>query len=447
MANIVISNTGGFFSATTTWVGGVVPVAADTISASTTSGNLIVSDSRNITAADFGLYTGTLELRNQLLCGVPGAGSSITIMTLSSGMTITAPLGSIGQLGAQPGQGIVGRTIRTNGCVIPFFFVGQNQNLNYLTLLDNLTCITYTQGLNNNNCVLAGFQMNITNWVVSGGSGAGRLNGTTKVYLNGANCSWSANTAINNSYIPVGLPIYIDTPGTLTISGGISVNPYSTTSGIYYIRGTIAGEKILRINIPSIASAVNTIYDLDLNGSGTWTTIGISNGSWQYQSTINLISNLNFTNLYLLPDTSYNAILAPQFTRFPVRFTGAGALKGGGLYTNTIPYFNIPMSANTNNSGTLQLNTGVVHTLGYISSIGGDDTSFNRVLIRSISGGTQATLNFTGNTQSVFFTNFTDINASGGNTIYTYSGTTSNTQNILPITSYVPTSSNTFLNG
>jgi hypothetical protein len=444
MAIRTISATGGNWNSTATWVEGVVPTTADDVIGNATSGNLVVNVASLALTLNLSAYTATLEMRAELRVGQDTTAIG-NVMVLGSGMTITAPLGIVGQLGVQPSRS-VGRTIITNGCVIPFFFLGTNQNTIFITFGDNLTCNTFIQRLGNNNCQATGNQMNITNWVVSavGGGAAGRLNGTTRVYLNGANCSWTIDAGALNTYQPCGLPIYIDTPGTLTISGYIYVNPFSTTSGIYYLQGTIAGNKVLRIGVPSLISGVNTIYNIDLNGSGTWDTIGIANNSINYQSTLNLQSNLNFNNLYILPDTTYFGASA---TRFPVRFTGTGALRGGGLYTNTTGYFNNPMSANTSNSGGIQLNTGVSHTIGYLSSIGGDDTSFNRVLIRSISGGTQANLSLTGNSQSVLFTNFTDINASGGNTIYAYKGTISNSQNILPITTYVPTSSNTFLNG
>jgi hypothetical protein len=156
---------------------------------------------------------------------------------------------------------------------------------------------------------------------------------------------------------------------------------------------------------------------------------------------------LNFTTLYILPDGFADQVaIPPSPIRFPVRFTGTtGALKGGAIYTNASQYINFPMTANLSNSGGIQLNSGVTHTTSYLSSIGGDETSFNRVFFRSITPGTQATLNLTG-TQGVFYTNFTDINASGGNTIYTYGGTAANSSNIQTITSYVPTSASTFVN-
>ena len=447
MATITISNAGGNFNSTATWVGGVIPVAADTINATATSGSLIINVASSIRVLDLTNYVSTLELRQDFLVG-NNTGNGTTLV-LGSGMTITAPLGSIGQLGVFAGRGGtgVGNSIRTNGVSIPFFYINVNQNQSLIQLLDNLTCNTFTQYAGNGNIVINGFQMNITNWITSiaaGGSG-GRFNGSTIINLNGANCSWNySNTGLIS---PVGMRIIIDTPGTLTITNWMMVAPYNSiasNTGIIYIQGTIVGDKVLRILPPSLAApGGNTTYTMDLNGSGVWNIITIGQ-SGTNTSTFSLSSNLNFNKLYVLND---NLFFPNTPLRFPVRFTGVGALKGGSFYTNTTQNASIPFSANTSNSVSIELNTGVSHSIGYLSSIGGDETSFNRVLFRSISGGTQANLSLTGNTQGVFYTNFTDINASGGNTIYTYSGTTSNTQNILPISSYVPTSSNTFLNG
>ena len=50
MALRTVSNTGGNWNATTAWVGGVVPVAADTVDFTATSGNLVV----NVTTAALG---------------------------------------------------------------------------------------------------------------------------------------------------------------------------------------------------------------------------------------------------------------------------------------------------------------------------------------------------------------------------------------------------------
>jgi len=61
MAVRTVSNTGGNWNATTTWVGGVVPITNDTVDFTATSGNLTV----NLTTAalagiNFTNYVGTI---------------------------------------------------------------------------------------------------------------------------------------------------------------------------------------------------------------------------------------------------------------------------------------------------------------------------------------------------------------------------------------------------
>jgi hypothetical protein len=437
MAVITISAAGGNWNATGTWVGGVVPLTTDSILGVTGSGPLTVNVASTIAGVDLTTYASTLIMNNQLDCNG-------TFLILGSGMTITAPLGSIGVLGMTDVT-----TARSNGCVVPFLWHDRNTNVRTTTLLDNWTVTNFLQYAGNSNWVVNGFQMNITNWTVSGAGGAniGRVNGTTIFNFNGATGSW--NNAVSNTGGPVGNPIRINTAGNFAITGYMYLNPYGATgSGITYISGTVTGSKVLRIGTPSAVAGVASIYDVNLNGAGTWTSITIAT-NMTVNSTFNLQSNLNFTNLYIMPIPGGNNEVLPT-QRTPVIFRGSGALKGGMIYSQS-PGLSWPSDAATPSpllslQAVIQLTPGVTHSASYLNFIGGGSgPEFNRVLIRSATGGTQATLNLTGD-QGVFYTNFTDINASGGNTIYTYGGTASNSNNIQTITSYVPTSASTFVN-
>jgi hypothetical protein len=445
MANRVISDTGGNWNNTATWVGGVIPLAADTISATTTSGSLVINVAATCAGLDLQLYTSTLEMRQAFI--ING-----TILRLGASMNITAPLGEIGTLRCRQAN-----TLTSNGCVVPYFAFSFNTNLITRTLQDNWTIENYLAFRGNSNNITNGFAFNITNMklVINEGATLGRMNGTTEYRFNGANCVYDASLANPNTiFQPIGNPIYIDTPGTFEIINYISVNPYTTTtsnvSGIYHIQGDIIGDKRLIINIPSANSNTNTTYKIDLGATGTWDEIAIGNNSLNRSSTFELLSNLYFNDLYISPIV--NPIISNIQTRQPILFTGVGALKGGNLYSQSMPVYqasNLPSPTYPKSTqAQIKLNTGVSHTLTDLSLIGGGDTSqFNPVEISSISGGTQASLSITGNTQNVLFTDFTDIDASGGNIIYTYKGTISNSDNILSTNNYVPTSSNTFLNG
>lgn len=452
MAVITISAAGGNWNATGTWVGGVVPVAADTILGVTGSGPLTVNVTSSIAGVDFSQgYTSTLTMNAPLTIGGTLASYAVKF---SSGMTIAGG-SATNIISLQGSAGLPGCSITSNGCVVPWLQFSVNTNQSFKTLLDNLTVTNFVHYTGNSNVILNGFQMNLTNYISSaaGGGGTARMNGNTIIRLNGANCSWNTSGTYNQ-YMPVGLPIVIDTPGTFTITGYMMTNPYGATgSGITYVQGTVTGDKNLRIQVPSLVSAVNTTYTLGLNGAGTWNEIAIANNTGVYTSTFDLLSNLNFSKMYIMPQSgggqavSIDAI--PTATnRSPIIFRGAGALKGGEIYTSSQQLYQYP----NNTAGTrisfvseIRLTPGVTHSASYLSFIGGGTGNFNPVYVRSATGGTQATLNLTGD-QAVFYSNFNDINASGGNTIYTYGGTASNSPNIQTITSYVPTSASTFVN-
>ena len=77
MATRTISAAGGVFTATGTWVGGVAPVADDSIVGLSTSGPLTVSAATVALAGmDFSQYTNTITLNNTLLFGMATATGS-----------------------------------------------------------------------------------------------------------------------------------------------------------------------------------------------------------------------------------------------------------------------------------------------------------------------------------------------------------------------------------
>ena len=128
-----VSNTGGNWNATTAWVGGVVPIAGDTVDFTATSGNLTVNvATATLAGIDFTNYVGTITVSNTL--------------NVTSG-TINLGTGGYTQAGAS-GFGIGGSvTIISNGTVwsrIITFLTSSSTT----TLSDNLT-VGYSLFLNN----------------------------------------------------------------------------------------------------------------------------------------------------------------------------------------------------------------------------------------------------------------------------------------------------------
>lgn len=88
MAVITISNTGGNWNATGTWVGGSVPVAADSIIATATSGPLTVTADASINGVNFTNYTNTFTINSGVTL-TQGAGNATSQpFTFVSGMTV-----------------------------------------------------------------------------------------------------------------------------------------------------------------------------------------------------------------------------------------------------------------------------------------------------------------------------------------------------------------------
>ena len=62
MAIKTVSNTGGNYNATGTWVGGVVPATTDIIEFTATSGNLTISAVATCAGINFTNYVGTITI-------------------------------------------------------------------------------------------------------------------------------------------------------------------------------------------------------------------------------------------------------------------------------------------------------------------------------------------------------------------------------------------------
>lgn len=137
MATRTVSAAGGNFGVTTTWVGGVVPVANDDIIADSTSGNLtLVGSTPALTGANFTGYTGTLAFGTGQMSIV--AGSTVT---LSSTMTLTSG-GSAGRFQFSGSSTI---SVVSGVCRVPWIGMGGSGTLT-ITGSGEL----YIAGFNNN---------------------------------------------------------------------------------------------------------------------------------------------------------------------------------------------------------------------------------------------------------------------------------------------------------
>jgi hypothetical protein len=253
MATRTVSNAGGNWNATGTWVGGVVPIAGDDVNFTATSGNLTVNVSTaNLVGITFANYVGTITFNNPIN---------------TSGF-VNLGTGGYTQAGAN-GINLIGTTTLTSGGVTwsrTLTFSGTS--ITY-TLADNWTVTgaislsgTTATTINGNTLNISGNLTHTTTATVSG---------TTAFVFNGTG-TWShTSTGVirNNTTI--------NTVGTLTIG----TNIYYNTGTLTYTAGTVT----------TTSSTLNIGAATTLNTNGiTWNNITTS-----FTGAITLSSNLTLT--------------------------------------------------------------------------------------------------------------------------------------------------------
>jgi hypothetical protein len=336
MAARTVSILGGNWNATATWVGGVVPIAGDTVDFTATSGNLTV----NVTTAalagiNFTNYVSTITFNANI--------SVNTSVNLGTGGYIQAGSGAFGlQIGTST-------TITSNG-------VSWNNTLSFVgntatyTLADNLTVT--------GNIVMSGTSSNIftNSTLYIGGnltiSSTVTVSGTTIFNFNGTG-TWS-----HPSSGVIRTNVTIDTIGTLTLG----TNIYYNTGTLTYTSGTV-------ITTGSTLNIANTTT-LDTNGI-TWNNVSFTFGTTTLTSDLNcqnLIINCNSTPQINLKNIYVSGNLQIDGTNF-TQGTTEIILIGNGTWSNSSNgTLNIDLTINT--SGTIKLGTNIhyaIKTLTYIN--------------------------------------------------------------------------------
>jgi hypothetical protein len=271
MALRTVSNTGGNWNAVTTWVGGVVPVATDTVDFTATSGNLTVNVLTNgLSGIDFTNYIGTITFNaNIRLQGALNLGT-----------------GGYTQIGSTSGVSFSGTSnITCNGVICPFALILSGT----ITLNDDLyfsnffTASSVATTINNFNI-----------YCMSGTlDGDENISGTSTFYFKG-NSTWS--TLYSGFQFRLNTIIDCETLTLPTVS-----NRYASyASGtIRYVRGKFnKNGKFTVLASCTIVDFHKCIIDnIQLQGGQTITMNEFFSGS--PSRIINIISN-SVTNNYII---------------------------------------------------------------------------------------------------------------------------------------------------
>lgn len=416
MAVITISNTGGNWNSTGTWVGGVIPTTSDSISGSSTSGQLTVNISATVQYLDFTNYTQTLTLNT---------GTSLTVNlasatnTFGSGMnfagTGTIATGTISNTWVQnttnriPNLSIanstVTKTISTNMYVVNFVathtsnsptFNGSSiyvsGNFGALSLVGNGGGL-----LGTTNFILDGSGLIQTNF-----GGVMTITGTYNTTTQGLTLCVGGNLTFITGSTSI-FNILLWNTANANISGNITINTNKNFNLFVNNQASVSSS-------PTITTTFTQTPNIDLLGCYT-----IANAARNTISTIPtwvfLGSSMNITKLSLEPfwRTTNSQVIPPVSPDIPLTYT-APNIQFDRLYTHTI--------------GSIAANGGGIPSNPIISS----NSSGNKV---SINLGSKIT------TQIIDY-NFTDVNASGGQQIVAINGTITNCDNI---TNVYPTGS------
>ena len=382
---LTISDSGGNFDDTATWVEGVVPTDLDDVVATATSGQLTVNVYSYCRTLDFTNYASTLTVNDTLEVGYLYEDPSFAFFIIFvSAMTITTSGGTpVLKLNAS----ILGGssfTITSNSKVWPGALensVYGGLNLGYadnFTILGGLT-LNSSININYNTLTIGGGFNNSYNCI-----------GTTNLVMNGTG-TWSGGGVISNN-------LTINTAGTITISGLVG-----------YVDGTLTytAGTILQISDPEIRFGLVSEPGPTLNIAGiTWQKLGIfsSNTTLTINSYLTAISFLNY--------------------EFGTTFTGAFGCSFSNLIITTSADDNsMNFTLEQGNTYTVTNSFRLIHRFT-------TETEFFGT-IRSSSLTLTTALNYTGTDQyqtCVYF-NATRINSSGGNNIKFWRGTMTSTTN------------------
>lgn len=420
MAVITVSAAGGNWNSTGTWVGGVVPLTTDSIAADATSGNLTVNINASVQFANFSGYTGTLTINNNNTLTLTLASSTTTF---GSGMSY-----SFAGSGSSQGRIVKGNTAMTfvmlGTTPIPQF---NNTGAAILTAGSDL----YFQHIYS---TAANLNVAGNNVYISGdlNMGFNQIGGTTTYNMVGTGTITVLQTGISS----VPCNFVINTAGTITISSqGFGLGtPFTTNSNISFTHtaGTIVNPTFRAVlnNTPS----TNT---LNLISGTTWDFYHLNQGA---SYTLAFSGNPVFDKFVLSQASSSSNVQTFTISGANVLINELNILNGltnigGTFYKNSLDFVINPACNVTVNS--------------FIDLNGGSNkpnaAQTPPLKIRSSVAGTPAVLNVNTYSQYVSRTAFTDINCSGGNTLYgqnlTLSNTTKISQYTLPPTGGGETSS------
>ena len=412
MATRTISNAGGNYNSTGTWVEAAVPTSADDVVATATSGQLTVNVSSAARTFNFTNYTNTLTVNAAWTI----SGASLT-STFVSAMNIVQTANITFNSA---------HSIRTNGKSIPRVAFGIGAGTK--TLLDDMQV---TDAFSSTTAVIMlGATLSIS--APSTTFQSGQLSGSTITVVLNPTQSMALNTgAVSTNGFTV--PVVVNANANITLAAGSVFNFTTNTAQIpsfRYISGTFSTPPSVYLFSPSGTTGLTFSFNTSTLQLGTvYLENRLYNGA---RFTVNLDSNLNFQNMTLYQFQQNSGTTNPGI----IRFAGSNRLVGGSINTTLtnqiaadgINYTLVPR---------VELSSGPTHSITQLYAAGNGSTgALLRVFpeFSSFTASTNASLAITG-THSIVAASFSDIYASLGSPVSTFRSSLTRTTNITNYTS------------
>jgi len=460
MALRTISAAGGNFNATASWVEGIVPTSADHVVGNTASGNLTINGNYQIQYMDLSAYTATLIFSAatigaaQLTLGLAGSTTNF-----GASMSFSYTVASLfGYLNINVNHTLIQNTTSRIPCL-------NHTGTNTITLSTNLLVNTILSSSATNSPTYNNNTIFVNEYFLKASFLTGLL-GTSNITFDGPVIFTGSPRGLN--YAGTGF-WKIDTNNTLFFQPSrTNLNTYTTNSVNYLytstnfqlLQGTISmtasNYPFLTVNdqLNTNTIRIDTQQDFNLfiqandNILQNFTTLSVNNiktlviNNVDYNGSISSPTASSFVRIQTTKDINIQNI---QFYNALASLSSAGMnslgtpteLRLGGTYS-----YNIGNIISIGSNGKI-LNQDGAYLSGANSAtptlvpFGPTWVQYN--IIRSMTASTQAKLNLTSGTASVImWTNFKDINASGGNTIKTFEAIQiDNSNNVENITSSV----------
>ena len=282
MPTRTISNTGGNWNSTGTWVEGVVPTNLDDVVATATSGNLTVTATAAALSVNFTNYVGTFTVNSGITLTVGGAFTMVAGMTIGASSTGTLSFTATATL-TSGGKVWPGNMTLTAGAARTFTLSGAWE----VTGAFNITPAgaSFVATLNSSSMTVRGNVTLGSNNAVGVG-----LGGTTNLILGTSTSQTLTTNQTGSGFVSVTLPVTVNATGTLTIStptAKLAFGTFTHTAGTVVTTGST-----VRWSTSSTISANGITWNAVEFGTTT-VTITLSQ-NFNVSGTLSFANNVNF---------------------------------------------------------------------------------------------------------------------------------------------------------